>query len=1365
MDRRRAALDGSPDLPTRAFGAALFADLSGFTPLTDALVRELGPRRGAEALSFHIGQRYDALVACVQGHRGSVVTYVGDAMVCWFDARGGEVESAVASALNAAMGMQEAMGRSGPVETEAGTAVQIKVKVGVAAGAAQRFLLGDADRGLFDVLAGATVDRIVEADGLAGPGEVLVSEEALASVGLDVKEWRTATGRRTRFGVLDGFASARLEPWDVALDDLPEGRLRGWLPSGVFERLRAGGAFVSELRSATPLFVRFEGLDYERDEVAGKNLGELVDYVQEILQPFGGTLLQVIAGDKGSHLYIPFGAPLAHDDDSQRAVAAALELRGLAERFSFLDSTHLGLARGRVFAGTLGAPARLSYAVIGGTVNLAARLMGRAGAGEILVTGELAGHVAPRFAFENAGTATLKGKVEPVRVYAVKGVTTDRERSRAEPGVVVGRVNELTALTQGFDVVRTGGFRLSVIEGEAGIGKSHLMATVARRARESGLAVASGWGDAIENQRGYHAWRSVLQPWFGIEPGDDSTTRTDKALERLRSLDPELVDRAPLLDPALEAGMQDTLLTSQMSEEARGRSTVLLLTRLITEMASGQPLVLLLEDAHWFDSPSLAVLQQLHRAEPPLYIVVATRPLAAGATAASASVLEQLVTDSRTERLTLKPLSPEEVLELAARSVGVTELPPEVAALVASRAEGHPLFAREMVRALRDSGALTIDESGAAAAAGIGETGFEFPDTIEGVVTSRVDRLTPEQQLVVKVASVIGRTFTVETLQALLPDQADPSEHVDAVVRRGLATLDRPGDDPEYSFSHAIIQQVVYEGLLYAQRRELHRTLASRYESVYSGDLAPHYPLLADHWERAEDVPAALHYLEAAGTEAVAGFANVEAIAFIARASRLWSENPSALDDDERPPKLIQAQWRRLTAQARNRIGDFDQSYDDLRAGLELLGVPERRPPMVVFSLLLELLRQEFHRRGRVGLFTRERDAVVAMERARIYRELEYTYYTRGMALTGLYTGVLMLNLVERYGRFEPVKGLLAQGMTNLAGGWGVILRNRKVCDHYLFTAREHARADGDAQALAYSFLVEGIVRQLNARLDESREALDQALPLFDELGEQRRIHDTLYHMATLALFEGRLDECRGYVVETLAGSRTRDDLEHQLLALSTIALCDTHRGRYEEALEFTREALSIAMEGELTGERLYAMGVHALACSRLGDREGVRETLRRAAPAVAALGSSNVAMEAFPSILEAIFTGEEAAPGSEPQLMELAKPVLRVLKKNARTTSRVHVPRAGLYTAWLDALNGRHRRAERILRKVIDGARDAGVPYEEARAQLELARLLPPDDPARKGLLHDAESTFERLDFSWELARARTTVAKGVSV
>ena len=638
QDRLRALARGEL-LPERTQGSALFADISGFTPLTETLHESLGPRRGAEELTKYLDDVYAALIAEVERYAGSVIGFAGDAMTCWFD----EVQGPAAPRATAcAFGLQQVMRAFGEIALPNGITTALALKVAVATGSARRFIVGDPAIQCMDILAGATVARTATAEHLSQKGDVLLDEATVNALGaaLTICEWRADAESGERFA-LAGSLSVLSHQLVANRDDglpvtakSPQGYvsvLRPFILSSVYEREQSGQeTFLTEFRPCVALFARFVGIDYDADE-AGAQLNLFIRQAQTIVARYDGSLLHTIIGDKGSYAYITLGALSSHEDDVRRAVKIALELRRDAQALGFLAPLQIGLTQGIMRVGAYGGPTRRTYSALGDEVNFAARLMQAAAPGEIIINGQAQKAVAHDFVFEPRPPCAIKGKVEPLPVFAVTGERQQRAIRLQEPVYalpMVGRQAELQIISEKLDLALNGQAQIIGIAAEAGMGKSRLVAEVVRLAHKKGF---TGYGGACQSDAlntAYQAWKSIWQAFFDVDPSAPLRRQIRSVENEIEDRAPERVNALPLLGALLNLEIPDNDFTKTLEPKNRKSALHALLEECLKAATKDEPLLIVIEDLHWIDALSHDLFEELARAlsNHPICFVLAYRP-------------------------------------------------------------------------------------------------------------------------------------------------------------------------------------------------------------------------------------------------------------------------------------------------------------------------------------------------------------------------------------------------------------------------------------------------------------------------------------------------------------------------------------------------------------------------------------------------------------------------------------------------------------------------------------------------------------------------------------------------------------------
>ncbi|HZA82944.1 MAG TPA: AAA family ATPase, partial [Actinomycetes bacterium] len=627
----------------RMMGALLLADISGFTAITERLARR-GPG-GAEELRGLLDGAFGPLLELVAGSGGDVLKFAGDALLaCWPGdgaegagrppgGAGGDDPAALAAATAAAAGcaaaMQAALGRYA-----AARRLPLALRIGVGAGEVVMLDVGGARERRELLVAGSAVPQTTGAAAQAAPGQVVLAEPArhllpAPPAGPGPTGGDAVAGGPARGQVAQG-------PGAGSRDRLPagiEGVLAPYLPRAMLAQMVAGHVeWLAELRQITVVFASLPDLDHRArlDEAQ-----EVMAALQAALYRYEGSINKLSVDEKGTTLVAALGMPpLTHEDDPARGVLAGLELRDALARLG--RRAAVGVTTGRAFCGTVGSRWRREYTMLGAVVNLAARLMQEAGDG-VLCDAATAEAARPVLAFEALAPVRVKGYADPVPVHRplrprARAAREPRPAAaplvgrEAERGRLAGALGRLTAAHPGAP----GPPQVLVVEGEAGAGKSRLVAELVGQAGAAGVPVLAGAGDAVERNTPWHAVAELLGRLPGFDADDPAARR--RHLLDLLGPDPEVRDLAPLLNPVLDLELPETGASAGLSGQGRAERTRALLLRLLRAVVGDTPTVLVLEDAHWLDSASTGLVLTLSRERLPLLLLVATRSRAEGGT-------------------------------------------------------------------------------------------------------------------------------------------------------------------------------------------------------------------------------------------------------------------------------------------------------------------------------------------------------------------------------------------------------------------------------------------------------------------------------------------------------------------------------------------------------------------------------------------------------------------------------------------------------------------------------------------------------------------------------------------------------------
>jgi class 3 adenylate cyclase len=576
--------------------------------------------------------------------------------------------------------------------------------------------------------------------------------------------------------------------------------------------------------------------------------------VDGIVERFGGTIDKHI-GDAAMAL---FGAPLAHGNDEERAVRAALEIQasvsGLSSGLPSAVAVHIGLATGEVVASSVGSQRHRTYTVTGEAANVAARLMGQAASGQTLASDAVYRATHHAAIFESAGSLILKGLNGPVEAWRLTGARTIAPDAQA----LVGRRSELAYFSSAVEACVGGASGAAVaIRGEPGIGKTRLMDQLQSIASAAGMARHAGFVLDFGAERGHGAVRKVIASLVGVEP-DMSPAAVEGAIETARLAAHLTPDDALYLRDFLEAPQPEAArkLYEAMDAAARTQGKQRAATALVRASAERQPLLVAVEDIHWADAETLSLLAAIARAS------AVSRTILAMTTRLEGDPLDAqwrgAIGEDALVTFDLSPLSAADALSIARRFIDADAFADQCV----ERAGGNPLFLEQLLRGAGD----LVDG--------------QLPSSIQSVVLARTDLLAAADRRAIQAASVLGQRFTLSHLRALLDE---PGYRCDALIRNVLLRSNADG----LQFAHALVRDGVYSSLTHARKRELHRAAAA----IFVDD-----PVLrAEHLDRGGDARAPRAYFAASRAQADL-FRHDQAVALAARGLAIGAEKRDVVD-------------------------------------------------------------------------------------------------------------------------------------------------------------------------------------------------------------------------------------------------------------------------------------------------------------------------------------------------------------------------------------------------------------------------------------------------------------------------------------
>jgi class 3 adenylate cyclase/tetratricopeptide (TPR) repeat protein len=1076
-----------PETRWRSLDATLvFADISGFTRLSERLAKH--GRVGAEELTEAIGTCFAGLLGVAYTMGGTLLKFGGDALLLLF--RG---DGHASRGCRAAVGMRRALHQVGRIDSSGGR-IRLGMSIGVHTGQVDLFLVGGSHREL--LITGPAATQAVAMESAATDGQIVVSPATAERVPAGVLGKTTGPGRLLRSA--PAAADAPVVPgtlWAGA-DVLT------CIPRGLREHLLAGQP-EPEHRLVTIAFVGFGGIEAVRERsgptATADVLERLVRSVQDAADRHEVTFLGSDIDADGGKLILTAGAPSSGGNDEERMLLA---LRDLVVSEPPLP-LRIGVSVGHVFAGEIGPTYRRAYTVMGDAVNLAARVMSRAEPGEVLATDEVLAASATVFDTRELEPFLVKGRSAPVSAAAVGRVAGTRSLRPQAELPFVGRDRELAAFDAALAATHAGTGRVVEVVGEVGIGKSRLLA--AFRDRAADLVSHDLVCELHRASTPYGAARRFFRGLLDLSNEAAADDAGQALLSILRRELPELVEWAPLLAIAFGAQLPATTTTANLDQQYLRPRLHDAIIRFLHWRWPG-PTLLTVDDVQWMDEASLDILRAIASQSE-------QRPWLVCATVRDDPDRARLLDDA--VMLELAPLDNDATSSLVTAATAAAPLPRHELALLAERSAGNPLFLQELVAAAIEAGGVD-----------------ELPDSVESLVTARIDRLPPARRRILRFVSVLGQRFPRDLAVAVLPEPVPGGDDV----------WDRLGDfleqeDDAVRFRHAVIRDVAYEGLRFGLRRELHAKAGDVIVAATRGRPEQQAGLLAVHFFHAQRYDEAWRYALLAAEHARSVYANAEAATFLERAIAA-ARRVETVDATE-----VAAVYERL-GDVRDHMGVYREAATAYRHARRL------HPPDPVAEARLMLKQAQQH-----GWLSRYSQALRWIRRGlRLLEDVDRANAARQRA-----------QLEAWYAQFCE-----EEGRHELALRW---------CRRAIATAE----AADERDALARAYRIHDRANANLGRLEELRHSED-ALRIYEELDDLRGQAVVANNLAAFAYFQGDWTRTREHLERALEICRRSGDESGVAMVTYNLGhvLCD--QGRLEEASELLGVALRI---GQAAGHRV----------------------------------------------------------------------------------------------------------------------------------------------------------------------------------
>ena len=1183
--RKVAQGNGAPLPPVEQVrGACLLLDIAGFTPIVVSL-SGAGPR-GIDALQRLLSSYFTEMIEGVRDFGGDIYQFAGDSILAFFEPEKGEPDGEVVkrAALSGAH-VQRKLARFTNVDL-LGQRFALSSRVGVGFGECHRIVLGEPEQWLHPALIGQPLEQGVAAEKRSGGGEVILSREATALLPPGTPG-ELMDGGFFRF-VQPGTITPRPPLNTLAGGALALGQCSQLLhPELLRKVLTTHQGFSGDFRDVTCVFVRVGGRrSHAEAEKFVQELNTFFTFAQRECSLHRGVLLMTDFTDKGNVLYVVFGAPTAQQNKEQLACRFASRLLREQASFPFLEDLRIGIATGPAYWGEMGAPTRKGSWALGEVVNIAARLMVHCNESGIEVDANTQRKLHQEFSSQHVEDARLKGISRVVPVYRVQSeVKPVRSLLIKAQGAIVGRRDELSTLVQAVDESISGAGRVCVISGEAGIGKSRLSSTLVEEAEVRGAQTLYGICYSYETFTPFFPWKEVLVQLFQLHEGEEIEARLERIRREFEGLEDVGPEWVPVLAGIMGLPVQESELTQALDARQKNQHVFHIVHQLLGKRSQVAPLLLYFEDLHWADRISLDLIEHVATRLSSLRVTLL-------ATMRPGDALRSLRSLDTLRMVELAQLNEEDTRALLNLHLKLD--PPNTALedMLMAKVQGNPFFIESLVEGLVEEGLLEEDKNGKRVLRRSLQS-IRIPDSIQDVVLNRIDLLPELEKFIVKVASVIGRIFTIDAVHALLPDTIDIED-----AKQAMATLTSLGmvllemEEPYTClFKHIVIRDVAYNTLLVSAREDLHRRLARFLEEKAADNPVKPAGILAYHYLAGNDELKGLEYTLMAARAAKAQYANEEAIHHYNRAIEVLSVT-EAMDREvilvrtrqvmqELAETLLQAgnyaaaihmfEQRLDTEESDDRRaeihvglgrafqekGESGRAIQELELALKLLGRPTPRS-MVALVLStaaqfgIHLLGNAFPRLfrpvppERLPLYIKQLNTLISL--IRIY------YFADLAKLT--WATLLALNMAER-SRSDF-------GLSQASGCYGSMLFGAgllKRAEPYLVRGLEFGRRSQDAVAEGIAVSRLGTIALFTDDLERAIKLQEEAIGMLRQVGERWEVQTSMMLLATSQFLSSRFETAERSFRQMGALGLELNALMHQGWAHAWVPICRYLRG------------------------------------------------------------------------------------------------------------------------------------------------------------------------------------------------------------
>jgi predicted ATPase/class 3 adenylate cyclase len=1088
---------------------------------------------------------------------------------------------------------------------------------------------------------------------------------------------------------------------------------------------RAGLEAAGQNRNVTVLFVDLSDYTTLSHKLDNEDLYEII---RQFLQVLASTVYKyegMVDKFTGDGLMALFGAPIAHENNAELAVRAALDMQEEIGELSKRNENHLGrelrihigLNSGPVIVGGIGSDLLMNYTAIGDTVNLARRLQDAASPGSILVSEIVFRQTKAMFEYLPCSPLSLKGVEHPVKVFQAVGRKAQPRSGRGIESLyapMIGREAEFSQLTTAVkDLQRKKTSQIVFVTGEAGIGKSRLINELKEQLESDEITVLEGQSLTYRRLAAYWIFVDALRKYLGVTPGSTEIQVRSKLKQRLVAVLGERgLEALPYLEHMLSLSPSNEAAQERIRylDASQLRQQIFLAVRdLLKAEARQRPFLLILEDIHWADQTSLDLLSFLLESAPnePLMFLCVSRPFQEGSLWKVFETASQKY-PNRCSHIQLQSLSALQSEQLIHELLAITDLPARFKDYILQRAAGVPFYLEEIIRMLIDNGILQRENQNWKINGKPEVRDLGIPDTLEGLILARFDRLHESQRRVLQAAAVIGREFSLPVLHAVVPALEESELHtvLQQLQERDFILLGPDSHHTEYAFKHALMSDAIYKTMLKRERSEMHGKIGAALEQIYANRIESQVEIIARHYSWSPRHQPALRYLILAGKKAARNYDNEQSYQYFEHAKELLSQV-------EHTPIQMLAVFSGL--------GDV------------LLFTGEYAPARENYLSALEALSCS--------------EALQCYEdKSDLHRKLGATYERQGEYSQAL----ACLSEAQKALQDSPTPSPLALAQIANDTGWVQFLQgNNDEAEQYLTAALGWMEDSNHYDLIASIYNRLGGVYFQKEQLDQASNFVRKSLVLREEMGDAAAVARSYNNLGLLAWRKGDWDEALENFQRSVELHSKLSDVEGTLNLRANIGLLLTDRGNLEEAQANLEESLQVAQK--IGHSFMEGLAYHHLSRLWLAAQEWEKSLFfsNQAFRVFTEIGAQDNLVDVYSSIGEAWL-----GLGRLEDANQACESALKLLQEGDNQSENVGEGRVLRLKGNLTRIQGDYEAAASLFKRSANHFSSLGIQLELGRtlvsiAALDLARR---DQTAFRLHVNEARLIFRQLGAKLDL-------------